>query len=471
MQRVCTFIKKEHMIVPGQMVLVGISGGADSVALLRLFVSLKDELSISIEAVHIEHGIRGAESLRDQEFTEKLCASLDVPLTVCAVGEEIERLHAKEASLEACAREVRYASFEKIADAHEEENSSRVAIAVAHHADDNAETLLYHLARGSALMGMGAMQPVRGRIIRPFLCVTKEEILTYLKEIGQSYCLDSTNEDRSYDRNRIRLDILPQLTQMNAQAVTHLNRESQYLREAAAHIRAEAEAVLSEAVEGDLLFEEPLRSCDGFLRREVIYLWLASFMPGAKDIATVHVDALCRLLDLQTGRSVNLPGGRYARRDYRGLRMCRDEDDPKSISFFSEQSDVCIRKEDLMDGQMHCYHIADMTIRMQVFSCERNAKIPYFSYTKWFDYDKISSDIRLRTRMSGDYLLTRMDGGRQLLQDYFVNEKVPAQDRNAVLLVAEEHHILWAVGYRISSFYKIEDATRHILSIEISQAP
>ena len=212
MDKVRKFMEKHHMIGQGDFIAVGVSGGADSVCLLLLLCELKQEYDLELCAVHINHGIR-REAFKDQEFVENLCRRRKVPWIT--FSEDVKGIAEKQSmSLEEAGRMIRYRCFRKVLDMH-----GGGKIAVAHHQNDQAETMLYRMSRGTGIQGLKGMEAVRADVIRPLLCLKKEEILAYLKEKGQDWMEDASNEDNTFARNKIRNQVIPALTKVNARAV------------------------------------------------------------------------------------------------------------------------------------------------------------------------------------------------------------------------------------------------------------
>ena len=232
LRKVLQYCRREKLIENGDYVLVGVSGGADSVCLLHVLKALQNEIGFFLEVVHVEHGIRGIESENDAAFVVRLCEELEIPMQLFFV-DAVTYAKEQKMGLEEAARILRYDAY---AQAAEQTLSSRVKVALAHHADDNAETVLFQMVRGSGIDGMSGMRPMRElmpgvSVVRPLLTVTRAEIEEYLKEEGQEYCVDSTNADTSYSRNKIRCHIFPMLEEVNARAVTHINQSAMLLRE------------------------------------------------------------------------------------------------------------------------------------------------------------------------------------------------------------------------------------------------
>lgn len=220
-----SIIEKYNMLPPGTRVLCAVSGGADSVCLLHLLTSMREERDITVLAAHFEHGLRGEESREDAAFTQHLCSELGV---FCAVGQGDVKGYAEENRLgtEEAARELRYAFLEQAAD---ELGCSRIA--TAHTLNDNAETMLMNLCRGSGSAGLAGIPPVRGRIVRPLLLVTREEVEAYLIENSLDHREDSTNRDDAFTRNRIRHQLLPMMESFNPAFVKTAGKTAELLRE------------------------------------------------------------------------------------------------------------------------------------------------------------------------------------------------------------------------------------------------
>ena len=458
LKKVRDYMREHEMTAPGDAVIVALSGGADSVCLLTVLKQLATP-EFLLRAVHVHHGIRGAEADRDEAFAQKLCESLSVPLCVayCHVP-----AYAAEHGLseEEAGRILRYQVLEKEAGKWEQElpAGSRVKIALAHHRDDNAETILHHLLRGSGLTGLAGIRPVQGRRIRPLLCVGREEIRAYLEAGHISWCEDSTNQSLDYTRNRIRSQVLPLLkTAVNEQAEEHILQAGQIIGQADAYLRQQAEEIWQEAVCGR---EEDLAAIPltAFARQpEILKTYLIRHMldqlhPGWKDIGSRHFTAIAELAGKPVGSRLDLPGGLMARTGYETLEIVR-----------KTEREVSVKTESGADGEIHGRQTVP-ELHMTVFSRQKDQEIPKNQYTKWFDYDKIKGTLSVRTRRTGDYLILP-SGGSKTIARYMIDEKIPKEKREKILLLAEGSHVLWVVGFRISEYYKIEEHTENILQV------
>ena len=326
--------------------MAGISGGADSVCLLFVLKNLCEELGMELIAVHVNHGIRGEEAMEDQRFVENLCERLGVKIRICS-GKVPELAKAEKLSEEEAGRIFRRQCFEKIC---KEEKADKIVL--AHHRDDNAETFLFHLSRGSGLKGAGGMRPVNGSYVRPLLGVGRKEIESWLEVQHISWRTDSTNLEDEYTRNRIRHQILPTLeTQVNAKASEHIGAWMEQMwslqdyveQEVTAHMEACVERVpdFPENVNGQngktpdgrtlsekyeireeiRLRKDPLYRLHPYLRQSLVRKVLAEQAGREKDLEAVHVQQLLELFERQSGRRIDLPYNLEAIRDYEGVKI------------------------------------------------------------------------------------------------------------------------------------------------------
>ena len=444
------FIGENHMLVPGDRVIIGLSGGADSVSLLMILHELKNELNIELFAVNVHHGLRGEEADRDSAYAQELSENLGVPF-VCVHANVAEYARVNGMSEEEAGRHLRYRILEEQRLAH---HASKIA--VAHHADDQAETVLYNLFRGSGLKGIGGMKPVRDTIIRPLLSVTRKEILAYLEEKEISYCEDSTNSGTDYIRNRLRHEIIPAVRKrINEGAVSNILQAAKTAAAADAYFEKAAKQILEKhgirerTDEGGIcsvgIAAEILKQEDSIVRQYVIRQMIGETYQSLKDITSVHVEEAEKLLFKPVGRRIQLPDGGCALRTYGELQIKKE-----GKTIFSQNGG----KE------------TGITPVITTFPYKKGQEIPKNGYTKWFDYDKINSTLSVRYRETGDYI-TLAGGGRKTVKSFMIDEKIPKEERDKILLAADGSHILWIIGYRISEYYKITDDTHTVLQIQI----
>ena len=440
-ERVFSYIEKYNMIEAGSQVIVGISGGGDSVCLLFLLSKYQKRRPFHLLGIHVNHGIRGQEALRDQEYAKKLCERLGVPFTVYtysvpAIAQQEKR------SLEEAGRMVRRRAFEEKAASL----GKKAVIALAHHENDNAETVLHNLIRGTKAAGMGGIRPIQEigegvAYIRPLLKVTREEIETYLRQQQIPWMTDSTNQELEYTRNRIRHRIIPEMEKINPKAVSHIAQAADTFQAIEEYLTGQADMLYREYVEQrengywirkELFLEKEL------MQSYVIRMVLERAADKKQDLTAFHVESILSLGKGRTGASVSLPGGVLASQVY---------------------GDLYVRLPDSGEAPLK-------ELELEIFPWE-NQQIPEKTYTKWFDYDKIKSSLEIRHRKPGDFLTIADTGGRKKLKDYFIDCKIPREEREKLTLLAEGSHILWVVGYRISQYYKVTSQTKTVLKVHV----
>ena len=458
-KKVFDYIQKNHMLQAGDTVVAGISGGADSVCLLFILLKMRERMPLRLTAVHVDHGLR-KEAAQDAAFTEGLCRRWGcgfrcIPVNVEAYAAE-NRISTEEAG-----RILRYRAFEQVL---EEMGAPDGKIAVAHNQNDNAETVLFHLMRGTGLTGLAGISPVRERIIRPLLCISRRDIEQFLAENHISYCIDRTNNEDTYTRNKIRHHILPYAeAEICGQAVPHIYDTSVMIREADAFLQKSASEAFARCASEHA--REIIFTIDAFLREDVflqkqMLLFAVGRLAGSrKDIAAVHVRLLHGLFVREGNGRVSLPYGITAYREYKAVRLQiggKEEEQPGAV--LEEQELLIPGRTEQADG---------ISVICRLFPYEKSENIPQKTYTKWFDYDKIVKSLVLRTRRQGDYMQVFAGGGRKSLKSYLIDEKVPQAERDRMLLVADGGHIVWMIGKRISERYKINVQTKTVLEIQV----
>lgn len=485
--KVLAYCRKHTMFQPGDRVVLGVSGGADSICLLFVLEELKRLLDIRLYVVHVNHHVR-EEAGEDAAFVKQLCDQLQLPFYL----EDVDMMGlAAElgVSSEEAGRIARYRAFDR---ACEEFDCNKIA--VAHNSNDRAETMLFHLFRGTGLKGMAGILPVRDRIRRPLLCLEREEIEAYLKVRKLSWRQDSTNATDDYTRNRIRHHILPYAREnIVAGSVANMCRaaevfaqEEAYLQE---QVRAAREACVTENISGAGDISYTLQ-VSAFLEqhpvicRRLLLMLLKALSPGQKDIGQVHVEDVLVLLEREGNRRVELPYGIAAERIYgqvtleRRNQVRKPENGSACAASIPEASGKRLEvPADILEaGREVRIGLADGSVFvLQVLQKPENVGENQLflekQYTKWLDYDKMFKYLQVRTRQTGDYLTIRGSGGTQhkKLKDYMLTEKIPAKERDRIFFLAEEHHVIWLPGYRISEHYKVTENTKRILQVQFLQ--
>ena len=469
LKKVSAYVEKNHMLSAGDTVVAGVSGGADSVCLLLILSELQKQIPFTLKVVHVNHMLR-PQADADEAFVKDLCQQLAVSFypvkqDVAAVAKELG------ISTEEAGRKVRYEAFAKaVAD-----TETVAKIAVAHNLNDRAETMLFHLFRGSGLTGLCSIRPVRDGdipIIRPLLSVTRKEIEAFLKEKGMKWREDETNAEDVYTRNRIRHHILPYAEEyVAAGAVTNMGRAADILAETEDFVQIKTRQAYTDSVAETetgkriVLFAKKAAEMHSLLQKQLVLYCLEELTPAKKDITAVHVTDVTSLFTNSANRQISLPYGIIAKREYDKVILEKESvaDGAQALPLLP----VTISRQALLQGTVSVALSETQTMEFSVFNYEQSLNIPQNQYTKWFDYDKIEKSLTIRTRQTGDYLTINAMLQTKTLQDYLTEEKIPKGKRDEIPLLAEEKHILWVVGHRISSKYKIEETTKQVLQVQL----
>ena len=472
LDRIHQFMNKNNMIVPHETIIAGVSGGADSVCLLTILKELQKTIDFSIIVVHINHCIRGHESDMDQEFVRQLCEKYEVEFKAFSV--EVQKMAEQDKiSVEEAGRKARYRIFEEVLSESANEGSGKIA--VAHHMDDQGETILMNMFRGSAIKGICGMQPVRGNIIRPLLCVRRREIEHYLETKRQNFRIDSTNLDNEYTRNRLRNVVFPYLEEnVNLHSIENISSMAQMVSEAEDFIDRQAIVAKSKCVSINEdkahtinihLFSEN----DVIIKKYIIRKVIGELAGKLKDVYKIHIESILELENKQVGSQVDIAYGIIAKRGYNEI-VIQNRSNHETYIYKNECKDIIIEEKTTVSIK-DTYYVKDESF---VSFCNAEfCKLYEFKeiigndYTKVFDYDKIKFTLQFRTRQSGDYIQIDRNGGNKKLKDFFIDCKVPKDYRDRVLLLADGNSILWIVGFRMSEGYKISNNTKSFLQVKI----
>ena len=521
------YIDEKKLFFFGDHVIIGLSGGADSVCLLLVLKRLQQIYNLSITAIHVHHGIRGESAEHDLKFSRQLCEKEEIEFVEkrCDVPALAAKYHLTE---EEAGRRVRYETFE-----YEAKKRGASVIAVAHHMDDQAETVLMNLLRGSGIRGCSGIPCKRSLsdkgdivVVRPLLGMRREAIEAWLTENGQGWCIDETNLTDDYLRSRIRNRLLPLLSsEYNAQAAEHIACAAGDFSEAEEYLRDQAQALISswhcvlhkqmmlpvkelkkqKPILQRYLIQEAISHTGGVkditrthiesvigllskrtgsmvnlpqrrkariqyefliiekesffqsfpaVRKLLLQKCIGKVRGGQKDLTSAHLQSVSELFDRQVGKQIDLPGGVAAKRTYDGIEIIRQTQSRAETGKAAPESDAA--------GKLELRFVENGDILQA-------EEIPQKSYTKWIDYDIIKCGLCVRTRQSGDYLVIDDQGRRQKLKAWFINEKIPKEERDRMLLVADGSHIVWIPGYRMSRAYKVTEKTKNIVEIKITE--
>ena len=395
LNKLTAFVRRYEMVQPGDRIVAAVSGGADSVALLWSLYLLKDKLGITLEAAHYNHHLRGEESQRDEDFVRELCDRFDIPLHLGG-----SNVVSGEKGLEAAARNARYGFFDTLPG----------KIATAHTADDNAETLLMRMVRGTGLKGLGAIAPIRGRIIRPMLTVTRQEVLALLEEYHLQFVEDSSNGTDAFLRNRLRHGVMPLLKAENPALSENLSEMALRLREDEAALDAMAQL----EDEPDV---ETLRQMSSSVRRRTLARFLER--SGVKEPEGSHILLAEKLVfSPKPSAKARFPGGVTIARNYGMLTVVTERNDLPTVELSCPGrielpqiglAVTCSASDEVMDAP-NCFSV-----------------IP-------------NGKLMLRQRLPGDEI--RLSGGSKSLKKLFIDRKIPALQRPLIPVIADEKGVV-----------------------------
>ena len=427
--RVLEWSRRQKMLARGERVLVALSGGADSVCLLRALLALGDVLGISVAAGHYNHQLRGADSLRDETFVRGLCEKLHVPLTVSS-GDVAGEAKRSGRSVEDMARSMRYAFLEEAARA-----AGADRIATGHHADDNTETVLLHLTRGAGLRGLGGIPPKRGGIIRPLLSVERHEIMDYLTDLDQDFVEDATNADTLFRRNAIRHEVVPLLKEQNPNLAQTILRQSELLRRDAAYLDTLAKRAFKHlrSDEGGLcLSVEELGHYDPAMASRIAAL---AIQAAGGEAEAVHIEQVLDIAESKDPSAQTMVPGLLVRREY------------DRLIFAPPFEKVTFAPVELpQEGRVLLPEIGlCVTVTAGLLEDQQKDGIYLFQRAA------ICGKITLRPRKAGDTLRLWGRSGTKSVKKWMIEWGIPAHRREAWPVFADEDGVIAVFDHGIAA--------------------
>ncbi|WP_027309055.1 tRNA lysidine(34) synthetase TilS [Caloramator sp. ALD01] len=451
-EKVLSYIKENRLIEPNDKIVVGLSGGPDSVCLLHILCSLKEELNITVYSAHVNHMIRGEEALRDEEYSKKLSEKLNVEHFSTRVKvEEFAKEH--RMTSEEAGRYIRYKFFDEVL--------SKVGankIALAHNMNDNAETIIMNLIRGTGTLGLIGIPNKRdGKYIRPILCLTRDEIEKYCQENELNPQIDSTNKESIYTRNKVRLELIPYIKDhFNPNIVENLNRLSQIIKSDEDFLQCYVEDILNNYYINNRFSIEGFNKQHIAIKRRIIRKMIEMVYGSISGIEQRHIDDCINLiLKGETGKYVVLPHGIVCKIEYQNFLIDTIKDDSIEYEYKIKIPGIT--------------YIPELNAKIYTNILENLNNINHNTFIKYFDYDKIGNDITVRSRKAGDYIILSGIGGKKKIKDFFIDKKVPRDKRHTIPLIAKGSEIIWIIGMRENSLYRIDDKTKKILEIRFER--
>lgn len=465
-EKVLAFIQSHQLLAPGDRVLVAVSGGPDSVALLRLLYDLREDLELRLEVAHLQHGIRGAEAQEDARFVAELAERLGLPFHLKEIDLPRIKFAAGKGNVEALARAERYRFFAEVA---RERKLDKIAI--AHTQDDQAETVLMWFLRGSGLKGLGGMprsyeldgadlgSTRRLVVIRPLLEVSRVEIEEYLNEKHLTFRLDRSNQDPSFLRNWIRLKLIPQLKEkMDRHLPARLAQQTELIREEERFLSELARAEFDRIQTPQGIDRRALLKYDKALQRRILRVWIEAIRGHLRGLDFQHVEALLELImnGPPQGR-LSIPGGWQLVKEYESLRLDKR---PRKV----RQQCSCYSYNLQVGEDLHI-HEAGLIIQAREVLAPLPS-LPDNFVDAFFDIASMASVLTLRNFRPGDRLQPLGMAGHKKVKEIFIEKKVPLSVRASLPLLVLGDEVIWIPGYGRSEAGKVTSATKAILHLK-----
>lgn len=446
-------LEKYNMLSQGDHVLVGLSGGPDSVCLLNILNILKSKYKLKVSAAYIDHGLRPQDVPREIEFCKNLCNSLETPFYIEAINvrefAEKEKINIQEA-----ARILRYGALDQI--------SMKIKankLAVAHNADDQAETVLMRLLRGAGPAGLSGIPPVRKKIIRPLIEIERFDIENFLIEKNIPYILDPSNENIKYLRNRIRQILMPVIKSISPKATHIIAKTAEIIREENDYINTSVTKALMRLMSRKTdnrveLFCNPMEVLNIVILRRALRVAIDS-VKGLKGIDFDHIDEIINLIKKgKPGDRLYLPKGIRVIKSYSTLVITAETLKKLSTYLIDEPKDIFLKENSIL--------LSIKEVRLNEIENLGDGK-----NTAFVDADKVKFPLIVRCRQDGDYFYPFGFGKRKKLQDFFVDEKIPRDERDLIPVIESDGKILFIAGYRLDDRFKIEHNTKRCLQIKV----
>lgn len=465
-RRVWRFIQEHRLLARGEKVVVGVSGGADSVCLLRLLLNLKDRMGIELHAAHLNHGLRGAAADADQQYVAELCRSLGVPLSSERL--DVAASRARHSPIEEAARDARYAFFARVA-----RSAGARRVAVGHSFDDHVETVLLHLIRGAGVRGLKGLEPCavwggekKITVVRPLLGVRRAETAAYCRAMALEPKEDATNLSMKLLRNRVRLELIPLLRQYNPGIESALARAAGIAGEESRALDAWAASLWPAVAKqggGQVLLNRPkMRPLPAGIQAVLMRQALEALGGSPRDIEAEHISALVRALDMPAGNVLHLLHGVTATVEYDDIVLWQGQ--PVSpFPRLDEEYTLSVPGETLIPG----WRVTATVAGRSELRPEHEEGGPPPAY---LDLERADTPLTVRGRRPGDRFQPLGMEQSKKLQDFMVDARIPRHWRDHVPLVCSPLGIVWVMGWRIDERARVTDQTRQVLKILFQRA-
>lgn len=457
-EKVLGTINKYNLIEDGDKIVLGLSGGPDSVCLLHILYRLKEKMNIEVYAAHLNHQIRGLEAQKDALYISQICEDLGITSFVKAINVP-EYCKEQGVSLEEGARTLRYEMFEEI-----KQKTKSNKIAIGHNRNDQAETVLMRIMRGTGLQGLRGIEYIRdNKIIRPILDIERSDIEAYCEKYELNPRIDKTNLESIYTRNKIRLELIPYMKDnFNPNVIESIVRMTNSLKSDSDYIDLEAEKSFKEVStlkEDSVEISLPKYSnLHNAIKVRILRSAIKHIIGDTNFVDQKHIEDIIELeCESKLNKMLNLPRGIFAYRRKNIIILTTKEIVSEEIDFcYNIPSNGFIKIKEL-----------NLVLETQKMSIDRYKSIKLDKTSKGFDFDKIKGGIVVRSRKQGDKI--KLAGGSKKVKDLFIDLKIPREDRCKVPVITDDEGILCVGDYKTSENYKIDSETKEVLKISFKK--
>lgn len=455
--RFLNFLSEYDLVQKNEKIILAVSGGADSMAMLHLFLRLREEYKNEIAVCHINHSLRGKASDEDEEFVREFCYDngivfMSQKVDIALISKQ------KKMTTEETGRFIRYELL------NENLNKLRYdKIATAHNENDNVETILMNIIRGGGTDGISGISYKRSNIIRPLIIFNRDEIEDYLRYNEIKYRKDSTNDENIYFRNKIRNELLPYLKiNFNNKIFDSIIRLGENAKEDSEYFKKIVKECIDRyciMTDSNVIIKKDVFSFEKSVLHRIIRESVNLLKDSFSNIERKHIIDIVKLQKLQTGKKINLPEKIVAVNSYGDI----------NLNFIAKNTHVKIFKELYICNNL--IENFDYYVNIDIINCDEfkltKSKYPL---VKYFDYSKIENEkIILRNKQEDDFFHPLGAAGKKKLNRYFIDKKIPRDERDAINLICTQNDIIWVVNYQISDKFKVNDDTKKVLRIEFKE--
>lgn len=466
-KRVIQTVERYGMFMSGENVLVGVSGGPDSMALLHILYALAPTYGLRLAVAHLNHGLRPMDADKDESFVKQAAQRLKFPF-----HRRQAKLKPQNGSIEEQAREARYEFFHDVMNRH-----GYTKIVLGHHKNDNAEAVLMHLLRGSGIRGLAGIPPVRDhRVVRPLIQLGRDEIMTYLTSHQIPFVTDATNADQAYERNRIRHHLIPLLAKdYNTNIVETLHRTADLCREEEAWFNHYLQPLLGKVInrqsQAYLELDNQLLSTESLaVQRRLIRGALNKWHGHLRRMGAYHIDAVIALIPTDAiGKKVSLPNGITTARKTDCLSFSKGDRSVSSVTADPPGFCYTVTEIDYLPLAIDIPE-SDCRLILQIRALSRSDDLPLHDTDRvWFDLDGIDFPLHIRNIRSGDRITPYGMQGSQKIKKLFIDRKIKVAQRQKIPLLESQGTLLWVVGIRRSNQAIVSKQTQRVLSVKVER--